>query len=148
MQDQNQTSDITLANFRTEVETLKKLKEIKDDAETVAEMKKADYDAQRMKVMSFMQENELDSFKVPGVANVVIANKFFVAYPSTVEDIEKFHAWLDENGRGHERKLHSQTLNTLVNEMIAEAKEQEEVFTPPPGLGQPSSKQELRVLKG
>lgn len=142
------SSEITLANFRAEIELLKQLKDKKEECENIADEAAAKFNEQKEKVLSYMQEHELPSMKVPGVANIVIANKFYCAYPQSQEDIQKFHEYLDTIGRGHERKLHSQTLNTLVNQMVEEAKDKGEVYTPPPGLGLPTTKAELRVLKG
>ena len=139
---------ITLEDFQEEIKKLKELKTFKEQKEDELEQAKATYKAQGDKIMAHMQAHEMRNFKVDGIANVTIANKFYCAYPQAMEDINKFHDYLEKIGRGHERKLHSQTLSTMVNEAVEAAKERGEPYEPLPGLGLPSIKQELRVLKG
>ena len=144
---ETEQKQISIADFTSELEKLKTLQGELDEAERVADQIKEKFTEQKVRVMTFMQENEYTNHPIPGGGKVVIANKFYCAYPQSQEDIEKFHAWLDEQGRGHERKMHSQSLNTLVNNMMEEAKERGEVVELPPGIGLPSTKQELRVYK-
>ena len=140
-------ADLTVSDLKSEIEILKKLKEDSDAAEAAFDIVKASYETQRTKILAFLQENELPNFKVPGVLNVSVVNEFYVAYPQTQEDIEKFNAWLEDTGRSHMRKLHSATLNSLFKEEMEKATENGEVVQIP-GLGQPTTKQKLMVRKG
>lgn len=141
------SESITLAQFNDEVKKLKELKNKKDELEDVADEAKKAYDEQRTVVQSFMEANELENFKLPGVANVTLAEEFFVAYPQSQEDIQAFYEWLASKEMDHLRKVNSQTLNSLYKQEREAAKERGDVVFIP-GLPQPSVKRTLRVLKG
>ena len=139
--------EMTVDQLRKEVEELKALSEQEDSAEEILNGIKKQIEAKKQIILSCLQANNLDNFKVPGVLQVSIRNEFYVKQPDTVEKVQAFNSWLETNGLDELRKVNSQTLNKLYRERLEAAAEQGEIVEIP-GLDMPTTKTTLTKRKG
>lgn len=139
-------SELTIDQLRTEIETLRKLRDRIDEIEAEADGIKKELEAKKLDILACLQRNNLENFKVPGVLNVSIRNEFYVKQPDTPEKEKAFKEWLESEGLDHLRKVNFQTLNALYRERIDAAAEQGEIVVIP-GLDQPGIRTTLSMRR-
>lgn len=144
--DESNTPAPTVAELKTKVLELKELKDLEKDADDELERRKALRKAKEEEIFVILEANELKNFKVPGVLTCSIKNEYYVAYPQSMEDIEAFNGWLEEQGLTHLRKVNSQTYISEIRKRIDEAREKGELFSIP-GVPEPTTKQSLQARK-
>jgi hypothetical protein len=146
----NDTPDmdqLTMKKFQELCEHLIKLRDKKDEIEEVLKNGNIEIKACENKILEYMKEFGLPSFK-GAFGTISIKNNKSVSQPQTPEDKEAFFDYLREQGIFEDMvSVNSRTLSSWANKEI-EAKEKEGVFGwTPPGLRAPTEFQSLSVRK-
>jgi len=139
--------EITVKQLHDAIIDLKEIKNQKDSAEDILSGISERYEAQKLRVLDMLQKTGKQGEKIPGVANVVVANSFYVAQPNGADNEAAFNSWLAENNLDNLRKVNTQTLNAMFRERLEAAAENGEIVVIP-GLEAPTTKTTLRILKG
>lgn len=139
--------ELTVDQLRSEVEELKRLQEITNQAEEVFDQAKAKVDAKKMQILDCLERNGLENFKVPGVGQVYTRTEFFVKQPQSAEAEAEFNSWLQTNGYDHLRKVNTNTLKSFYREQLEVAAEKGEIVFIP-GLELPTTRKTLTMRKG
>ena len=137
------------------VETLKAL--VKDAFKAKAELDiikkkktemEADFKEMTNKILAYLEDLELDSFKVPGFGNAIVQNKFSVKVPREPDEKAKLFKHLQDRGQFLEMAtVNSMTLNSYYKQELANAID-EGVEYELPGVGEPMHYQSLQMRKG
>lgn len=122
-------------------------REIEEEYQEIDAKKKEAYkrrEEAKQKVLDTMQKAGKSKYYVEGLGTVYEINKYLVQTPKTLEDKEKFFAYLKENYGDtflmDKLGVHSATLNKIYNEALNEAKENGEDISTfhIPGLDSPN----------
>jgi len=119
----------------------------------VVKKKKTEMEAQYKEmcnsILFWLEEVELENFKVPGFGNAIVQNKFSVKTPKDPEAKEKLFRYLQ--GKGHFWEVvsvNSATLNSYYKEQMEEAVEADDFDFAIPGIDEPMHYQQLQMRKG
>lgn len=96
-------------------------------------------EALKAKVLAYMEQSEIENFKVTGHGSVYIKTTSSVKVPKEDKDRDAFFAYLRDRGIFEQSiTVHSQTLNALYKATLAEAKEKGDMSFKFPGIEAPS----------
>ena len=138
------------------VETLKNLVketfEFKAQLDIIKKKKtemEGEYKEMTNKILAYLEDLELESFKVPGFGNAIVQNKYSVKVPREPEEKKKLFQYLQGKGQFLElATINSMTLNSYYKQEFENAVDAGNEDFEIPGIGEPMHYQQLMMRKG
>jgi hypothetical protein len=133
------------------VKDLKAKRDNYDEVKRHLDVMGGECDVIEHKLLEYLQENDMKSFRVDGVALVSVTEKMAVKTPKTIEDKDKFFAWLKEN-KGEEvmksyMTVNAQSLNSFFKQEWDMLSDDQKLTYQIDGLEAPAMSFKLSVRK-
>lgn len=137
-----ETREVTTAELDEVVVSLKAAREEYDKAKAISTEKNSEVDKLEQKLIDLLGAAGKTSYIVENVALITISLKTQVTTPKSIEDKEKFFAWLEKKlgreGMVAYQTVNYQSLNSLYNSSMKEAIERGESWEGVDGIDMPT----------
>lgn len=147
---EDRNKGISVQEMEKNIEHLYALKQRYEEIKSDASAAHKDFKKQEERVIALLEQVNKKSFKVDGLVNVTRVEKLSVPTPKTVDERKAFFNWLKEY-YGEDvmysyMSVHSQSLNTLYNQVMEEANNKQ-IKISIDGVAMPTSRTILSIRK-
>jgi len=141
--------EVSIEKMQDMVDTYVCLQSAYDDAHKISKDAWADVEAQKVRLLSYLEATGQKKFHAVGLGTVSRVTKMSVRVPKDIESKKQLFDWLGTKGDDfylESVSVHHAKLNSIYNTENEIAAEEGKVFSMP-GIGEPSAMTSIRFTK-